>query len=79
METTCAQYDKLLSDICQWLKGHRITQIRVLALWIYGLFQAEHCSLYKVAKHLPLRTNKASKIQRCIAGIEVGHFGGEIM
>jgi hypothetical protein len=64
METTCAQHDKLLSDICQWLKGHRITQIRVLALWIYGLFQAEHCSLYKVAKHLPLKTNKASKIQR---------------
>ncbi len=64
METTCAQYDKLLSDICQWLKGHRITQIRVLALWIYGLFQAEHCSLHKVAKHLPLKTNKASKIQR---------------
>jgi len=64
METTCAQYNKLLSDICQWLKGHRITQIRVLSLWMYGLFQAEHCSLYKVAKHLPLRTNKASKIQR---------------
>lgn len=64
METTCAQYDKLLSDICQWLKGHRITQIRVLSLWIYGLFQAEHCSLYRVAKHLPLKTNKSSKIQR---------------
>jgi hypothetical protein len=64
METTCAQYSKLLADICQWLKGHRITQIRVLSLWIYGLFQAEHCSLYRVAKHLPLRTNKESKIQR---------------
>jgi len=64
METTCAQYDKLLSEICQWLKGHRITRIRILALWIYGLLQAEHCSLYRVAKHLPLRTNKASKIQR---------------
>ena len=34
METTSAQYDKLLSEICQWLKGHRITQLRVLALWI---------------------------------------------
>jgi hypothetical protein len=64
METTCAQYDKLLSEICQWLKGHRITQLRVLALWIYGLLQAEHCSLHKVSKHLPLGTNKASKIQR---------------
>ena len=64
METTCDQYNKLLADICQWLKGHRITQIRVLSLWIYGLFQAEHCSLYKVAKYLPLRTTKSSKIQR---------------
>jgi hypothetical protein len=64
METTSAQYDKLLSEICQWLEGHRITRLRVLALWIYGLFRAEHCSLHKVAKHLPLKTNKASKIQR---------------
>ena len=64
METTCAQYDKLLSEICQWLKGHRITRIRNLALWIYGLLQAEHCSLYKVARHLPLKTSKESKIQR---------------
>ena len=84
METTCAQYDKLLSDICQWLKGHRVTQIRVLALWIYGLFQAEHCSLYKVAKHLPLRTNKASKIQRLKRylknpGIVVGEIYSKII
>ena len=64
METTSAQYDKLLSEICQWLKGHRITQLRVLALWIYGLFRAEHCSIHRVAKELPLETNKASKIQR---------------
>jgi hypothetical protein len=64
METTCAQYDKLLSEIIQWLNGHRITQLRVLALWMYGLFQAKHCSLHKVADYLPLKTNKASKIQR---------------
>lgn len=37
METICAQYSKLLADICQWLKGHRITHIHVLALWTYGL------------------------------------------
>jgi len=47
-----------------WLSGHRITQLRVLALWMYGLFQAKHCSLHKVADYLPLEANKASKIQR---------------
>jgi len=75
METTCVQYNKLLSEIFQWLNGHRITQLRVLALWMYGLFQAKHCSLHKfvsssllgetrVADYLPLESNKASKIQR---------------
>ena len=34
-----------------------------LALWMYGLFQAKHCSLHKVSDYLPLETNKASKIQ----------------
>jgi hypothetical protein len=64
METTCAQYNKLLSEITQWLSEYRITQLRVLALWIYGLFQAKHCSLHKVSDYLPLETNKASRIQR---------------
>lgn len=64
METTSAQYNKLLSEIFQWLSGHRITQLRVLALWMYGLFQAKHCSLHKVADYLPLEANKASKIRR---------------
>jgi len=31
---------------------------------MYGLFQAKHCSLHKVADYLPLKANKASKIQR---------------
>ncbi len=84
METTCVQYNKLLADICQRLKGHRITQIRVLSLWVYGLFQAEHCSLYKVAKYLPLRTNKESKIQRLKRylknrGIVVGNIYAKII
>ena len=30
----------------------------------YGLLQSEHCSFHKVAEHLPLETNKASKMQR---------------
>ena len=64
METTCVQYNKLLYEIFQWLNGHRVTQLRVLALWMYGLFQAKHCSLHKVADYLPLETNKVSKIQR---------------
>lgn len=64
METTFAQYNKLLSEIAQWLSGHRITQVRNLALWMYGLFQAKHCSLHKVADYLPIEGNKGSKIQR---------------
>jgi hypothetical protein len=64
METTSAQYNKLLSEIFQWLSRYRITQLRVLALWMYGLFQAKHCSLHKVADYLPLEANKASKIRR---------------
>jgi len=31
---------------------------------MYGLFQAKHCSLHKVADYLSLESNKASKIQR---------------
>jgi hypothetical protein len=64
MKATCIQYNKLLSAIFQWLSGHRVTQLRNLALWMYGLFQAKHCSLHKVADYLPLETNKESKIQR---------------
>lgn len=57
-------YPQLFSFLCQALPGIRITQIRPLTLWVWGLLRAGHCTLGKVADQLPIGGIKASRIRR---------------
>lgn len=57
-------YNKLFSHLCQVLVGFRVTQIRNLSLWVWGLLRAGHCALGRVADQLPIDGTKESRIQR---------------
>ena len=60
-------YDTLQSHLCQVLSGVpgiRITQIRNLALWVWGLVKARSCHLGRVADQLPVSGSKPSRIRR---------------
>lgn len=57
-------YNKLLFHLCQVLVDLRVTQVRNLALWVWGLLRAGHCALGRVADQLPISGTKESRIQR---------------
>ena len=57
-------YDKLFSYLCQALPEFRVTQVRNLALWVWGLLRAGHCALGRVADQLPIAGTKESRIRR---------------
>ena len=57
-------YDTLLSHLCQVPCDHRVTQVRNLALWVWGILCAGHCALGRVADQLPIEGTKESRIQR---------------
>lgn len=57
-------YTTLLSYLCQALPTLRRTQVRNLALWVWGLLRARHCALGRVADELPIEGTKASRIRR---------------
>ena len=69
-------YDTLSSHLCQVLCDHRVTQVRNLALWVWGLLCAGHCALGRVADQLPIEGTKESRIQR-LKG-QVSAFGGHL-
>lgn len=59
-----ASYDTLLSCLCHVLPDVRLTQVRNLALGVWGVLRARHCALGRVADELPLEGTKAGRLRR---------------
>lgn len=64
MQSIPTSYDTFEAHLGQVLFGVRITQIRTLALWVWGLVRARSCHLGRVADHLPIDGTKPSRIRR---------------
>ncbi len=62
-------YPNLLSYPCQALLMLRVTQVRNLALWVWGLLRARHCTVGRVADALPIEGTKARRIRRLKRGL----------